>query len=266
MADRERDQVPQPLKTRSVSVKSAERVFKVLELMDREERALTVKEIALILGFPSSSTSALLGGMVKAGYLEIEKPGRRFRPTLKTARLGSWIANRFEVDDRTSLMMQYVSRMTEETVLLAVLDQWTVLYTHVIQSTLPLRLHVPIGTKRPLHMSGTGQVLLADLDDNTITKNFRNMAGLWDIGGDITVEDLLKRVHESRTNGFAVNVDTITPGAGIVAVPIPYKVCGTRAAIAVGGSSSVVREKWEERVNLLRSTITRFSDTPIGLE
>ena len=59
------------------TVKSAARVFEVLEYFDRIRRAATVMEIARTLDYPQSSTSVLLRSMVELGYLE-QDPARRF--------------------------------------------------------------------------------------------------------------------------------------------------------------------------------------------
>ncbi len=246
-------------------VKSAERVFTMLELFEREKRGLTVKEIAYHLDWPLSSASVLLGVMVRLGYLEIEKPGRRFLPTLKTARLGLWVENNFKVDDTTFHIMENIAKLTGETVLLAVKHQWSALYIHVIQATNPLRLHVPTGTKRPLPLSGCGLVLLAALRDEEILSNIDKMQ-MPDAPDEPSANEICRKIHDVRRNGFAVTADAVTLGAGTVAVQLPYEIKGRAAVIGVGGSSTVIRQTWQEKLQIIRAEITRHAAPPIALE
>ena len=51
------------------TVKSADRVFDLLELFERVRRPLRVGEIAERLGVPQSSVSMLLRTMVARGYM-----------------------------------------------------------------------------------------------------------------------------------------------------------------------------------------------------
>lgn len=53
-------------------VKSAGRVFEVLELFRSARRQLTAAEVGHALGYPKSSTNALLRSLVALGYLVVD--------------------------------------------------------------------------------------------------------------------------------------------------------------------------------------------------
>ena len=64
-------------------VKSAGRVFAVLELFDEARTPLSATEVVRRLSFPQSSTVALLKTMVSLGYLAFDQFDRRYLPTMR---------------------------------------------------------------------------------------------------------------------------------------------------------------------------------------
>ena len=59
-------------------VKSASRTFAVLELFRDERRPLRLSEIYTALGYPQSSSTNLLKGMVIEGYLNYNRNTRTY--------------------------------------------------------------------------------------------------------------------------------------------------------------------------------------------
>ena len=91
----------------SVNVKSAVRVFEVLELFDTLRRDASLSEIARELGYPASSTSMLLQSMVECGYLA-QGEKRTFRPTPRVKLLGAWIAPVLDPNGPVISMMEWL--------------------------------------------------------------------------------------------------------------------------------------------------------------
>ncbi len=73
------------------SIKSAQRVFEVLEYFDAEHPEASVTDISRRYGYPQSSASELLSYMVHLGYLRRGLRGRTFRPSMRVAMLGAWV-------------------------------------------------------------------------------------------------------------------------------------------------------------------------------
>lgn len=78
---------------RDPQVKSAARALEILEFFDTIRRPVGAQEVAAALGYPTSSTQALLRSLVAQGYLAWDVQHRRYAPTLRVALLGGgWIA------------------------------------------------------------------------------------------------------------------------------------------------------------------------------
>jgi hypothetical protein len=71
-------------------VKSAARVFELLELFDAERRPLRVTEIVQRLDMPQSSVSMLLKTMVARGYMEFDAADCSYCPSVRISFLNEW--------------------------------------------------------------------------------------------------------------------------------------------------------------------------------
>ena len=102
----------------STNVKSAVRVFEVLEFFDTLRRDASLSEIARELGYPASSTSMLLQSMVECGYLA-QGEKRTFRPTPRVKLLGAWIAPVLDPNGPVTSMMEWLGMQCGQAVVLA---------------------------------------------------------------------------------------------------------------------------------------------------
>jgi IclR family transcriptional regulator, KDG regulon repressor len=113
-------------------VKSARRVFEILEYFDRERRPLGLKDVPDGLGYPGSSGSALLKSLVQLGYLDYDRERRRYFPTMRIAALGGWVHDALFGDGALTGLMNQLHRATGESVILAAQSDLHAQYVHVI--------------------------------------------------------------------------------------------------------------------------------------
>jgi IclR family transcriptional regulator, KDG regulon repressor len=129
-------------------VKSARRVFEILEYFDRERRPLGLKDVLEGLGYPASSGSALLKSLIQLGYLDYDRERRRYYPTMRIAALGGWVHAALFGDGALTGLMNQLHRATGESVILAAQSDLHAQYVHVIHSAGPKRFTVPPGARR----------------------------------------------------------------------------------------------------------------------
>jgi len=217
-----RDRIRVKIPVESSLVKSAGRVLEILEYFDDLQRQSTVMEIADALGYPQSSTSALLRSLVTMGYLNYDAKKRTYITSSRVALLGNWVNSPFFAEGDIISMMKELNEETHDTVVLAMRNGQHVQYIHVIQATSPARLHMTLGTVRPLAASGAGYALLATMTDAEITRIvMRANAEAADGEPLIKTRALLEQIAEVRRKGYAFTCDMVTRGGGIIAVPLP---------------------------------------------
>src|SRR4051794_31187165 len=98
------------------AIKSARRVFEILELFDRERRRLSLKEISARLGYPASSGSVLLKSVVALGYLDYDRRVKTYFPTMRITALGGWVPGALFGEGGVAELMDHLRAVTGETV------------------------------------------------------------------------------------------------------------------------------------------------------
>ena len=101
-------------------VKSAGRVFEVLELFRQARRQLSGAEIGQALNYPKSSANALLKSLVALGYLVVNTRTLRYFPSLSVTQLGEWIPAIVLGSGDAFEILTDVHSATQETVTLSV--------------------------------------------------------------------------------------------------------------------------------------------------
>lgn len=239
-------------------VKSAGRVLEVLEFFDDIQRESTVMEIADTLGYPQSSTSALLRSLVDMGYLTYSPQRRTYITSSRVTLLGSWMDTDFIREGAVISMMKELNEETCDAIILATRNGLHVQYIHVIQATNPARLHITLGTARPLAASSAGYAMLATLTDEEVTRIvMRINAEAADDTPLIKVRDLLETLAAVREKGYAFTQDLVTRGGGMIAAPLPRINGQPQMVVGIGGISEIMRNKEVELASALLGQIDR---------
>lgn len=141
------------------SVKSAGRVFEILEYFARTRRAARLSEIATNLGYPISSVNALLKCMVQEGYMNYDELNRCYLPSARIAHLGSWL--NIDSYEQTFVLeeMYRLREVAQESVVLATPNGIYLEYVDTIHGW--EGINIRRGTRRLLVQTGTGWLFLA---------------------------------------------------------------------------------------------------------
>jgi DNA-binding IclR family transcriptional regulator len=236
------------------TVKSARRVFEILELFARLRKPLSAVDIAAACGYPHSSASAILGTMVGLGYLSYDTGARSYLPTARLPFLVDWIGTKLFDERRVRGLMQELSEATGETIILGAQSGLRVQYVEVIDATGPVRLHASAGDFRPLTHSAMGILLLSRLGDAAIGKLARRLnAEQQDASRHVHLPGLMGAIEATRQQGYAFSVGGITAGGGAMAMFLPEAVGVTPLAIAIGAAeTNLVRNR-----DMLAATMRR---------
>ncbi len=241
------------------NVKSAHRVFKILELFSKEQRALSVAEIAQECDYPQSSTSALMRTIVELGYLSFDRASRTYRPTLRLPLLVNWVSTSLFKGDEILQLMQELSERTRETILLAAENGRYARYIHLIEATGSLRLHAVAGDTRPYTQTATGLVLMSTWDTRRLA-GFIHRANSEeeDPARRVDLAALTKRLEKVRTEGYVVSRSGYIKGGGAVAMLLPRESEEPPMAIGIGGLDASIEENSTHWVELMRSLIPKY--------
>jgi DNA-binding IclR family transcriptional regulator len=238
------------------TVKSARRVFEVLEAFDRERRPLALKEICAQFEYPASSAAGLLKSLVTLGYLDYDRATRTYFPTMRIALLGQWVPGALFGEGAILRLMENLHRKTGETVLLATQSDLHAQYVHAVGTGEPLRAAVPAGTLRPLATSGTGWLLLSRRSDGEIESLCRRID--IEMGRKVDRGVLKRNIAQAKRDGFVFSKHNVTRGSGIIAVLLPGGAFGRTYAIGVGGTVARLERNQDAILKALRRGVARF--------
>lgn len=233
-------------------VKSAARVLDVLEYFADRQGPASVGEICAALAIPQSSASVLLKSLLSLGYLDYDTERRTYMPTLRVALLGSWVQNYYASGENIVELLESIQRATHETVLLAIQNEATVQYIHIVEASHDVRLHFKVGARRPIVRTATGKVLLSLMTNSEIRKIVRRVNSEEPIARHRVKEArFLAEVEKIRSRGFAETRGDMTSGASVIAQLVPTHGGETPMAIGVGGPMERIEAEKEKILKVL---------------
>lgn len=223
-------------------IKSAGRVFAVLELFDAERRPLPASEVERALGFPQSSTLVLLKSMVALGYLTYDLVGRLYAPTLRLAVLGDWIgktAMGVHLDD----LIQEISEATGETVSVSCQNELRMQFLLLHAGRNALTLNIKPGSHGPLFGSNVGRVALSCKSDDEIARLAARINRKPDT--DCESVDLLLAMAEIdriRKQGYGIGYGAYIPSIGAISWALPNDGRTGQLVISVAGPVQSIQQ------------------------
>jgi DNA-binding IclR family transcriptional regulator len=192
----------------------------VLRLFSVERPALSVTDVSRLLGMPKSSASRLLKAMLGAGLLANadDKPRYRVGPLFfEIARLHGSGSRLMDLADAA---LAAICRQTGHTGYVSVLDGADVLVLRVHPGTQTLRVVTPLGSRAPAYATANGRMLLARLDGEAVRALHPAPLAPRSGRSPQTLDEVLNRLRQARSDGWCEAIDEAVPGVGSVAVSV----------------------------------------------
>ena len=246
-----------PNKSENV-VKSVGRVFAILELFDRERRALTASTVAHQLSYPHSSTVAILRSMQTLGYLTHQRDTRTYYPSSQLCQVSEWVIS--NLHDETAILgvMSDLHNDIDETINLSRQTGDFVRFVHGIESTKLLGIRVRPGLVMPLTASHTGMVALATYTDEEVTQIIRDLRRRnYPEARSISIEDALREVRQIRNERLSKGYDVYVKGIGIIAFPLHSQTGSRPFVLAIAGPTERIRENEDRIIRVAKKSINK---------
>ncbi len=235
------------------------RIVAILEAVATAQPA-TVTSVAARVGLSVPTASRLMRELVDEGLLDRSDAtgayalGGRLIAIARTASEGNPLL------EIALPIMEEIRNLTEETVSLHVRAGQARLCIAEVQSRHAVRRVVPVGLTLPLHYGGTGEVLLANLDESERDDYLRQL--------NLSTSErrrLETRLAKTRATNYAIAVGAFERELAGFAVPVSTS-DGQVAALAVSGPSS----RWTPSVmrrhaKRIQHLATQISARALGL-
>lgn len=223
-------------------VKSAGRVFAVLELFDRVQMPLSATAIERELDFPQSSTLALLKTMVALGYLSFDRIDRCYLPTPRVTLLGHWLEAAMEGEVGLQALLEEIGDATGETAALSCQNDLVMQFLAVRPGRNPLTLNARAGDTGPLFRSIIGLSALSQKTDRDIRRLADRIARRPEDGAPpVDIVAVLAEIAAIRRDGHGTGYSRYIHSVGAIAWPLPTGRVKRPIVLSVAGPVESIR-------------------------
>jgi DNA-binding IclR family transcriptional regulator len=234
------------------------RILRIFEVLARSKGGVTLADLSSELAAPKSSLLLLLRPLVAHKYLAHADGRYELGPSI--FQLSAEVLATAGITKILRPYMEELAARCDESVFLALVDRdaRTVTYVDGIDSKQAIRYSVPIGTKRPLHVSAAGKVLLA-FQDPVWRARFLKTGKLKPLTGKPLPDKSAFQVEldDIRASGIAVSIGEAVAGASGIAAPI-VKADGTASyALMIAAPS----DRFMQTMPALRQLLTEVAST-----
>ena len=243
------------------SVKSAKRVFEIIECFGSKRTPLRLKHVVAELSYPSSSVAALLKCMTQLGYLDFDETTHCYSLTSRLADATQWVVP----EGDSGFLEKRLRRLQRDCGELVILAAPAGVYTEYIRTYRALgggvQFHLPPGTRRLMVQGGAGWLFLADRSDEEIAEILRaTVAQNLVSEGDLPLSLLLQTVNRLKRSDVVFgrarrdNIGWFAHwGGALISMRIPVAPDSRHLAICLAGPAERLRTRFDELAETLLS-------------
>lgn len=144
------------------------RAFAALECVAAASAPLSLDDVTVRLGLPKPSVYRILTLLKDADLLQRDDASKRYTagPRLTTFAVALWRNASLRVQWHRALEIAVAE--IGESCNLTLLENDRVLYIDRVETRHPLRLHLEVGTRVPLHCTASGKLFLSQMSDDEV--------------------------------------------------------------------------------------------------
>lgn len=204
------------------TVKSAERLLDVLELLARHTRPVPTMTIARECAIPKSSAHQLLNVMRARNFVTYYEAEHAWGLGVAAFEIGSAYLRSGPLQRLGRPILSELTDRTGDTSHLAILHGTEVLYIDKEEAPGPApKLVTEVGVRLPAHLTAVGRAILAELTEAQVGALYAQQPLVQRTGlGPATVDELLGDLGEIRVRGFSHEDQMVTPGIACLAAAI----------------------------------------------
>jgi IclR family KDG regulon transcriptional repressor len=215
---------------------SVSKAFAILELLANADSPKELVSICNALQMNKSTTYRFLATLKSLGYVVQDIESNRYALGSKLV----WLASRFldAIDLRTIArpVLRQLREETGETVHLAILDHFEVVYIDKLDGRSAVRMASSVGNRVPVHSTGLGKVLFAFMPED-VWRSYVKKVGL-ERRTSNTITDpaaFFEQLRLARECNYSIDNCENEDGIRCVAVPIRDHTGKVVAAFSITG-------------------------------
>lgn len=240
-------------------VNSLARGLSILESYDAANAIMGISELARKTSLPKSTVHRLIQTLCALRYVIPDGASNRYMLGPKVLDLGFTALSSMELRDVAAPYLRKLSKQSGETVNLAILDGWQLVYVERLKTQRIVNINLHIGSRLELYNTAMGRVLAAFQSEDWLSQYLEYLkyipeARRYFLDSGKILHGILADVKDK---GYAINNEELAPGLRSVAAPVinrQGKVVGAVNIAVSSGLFSLERLKEELIPPLLETT------------
>jgi IclR family KDG regulon transcriptional repressor len=228
-------------------VPAVDRAIRILLMLSRSSREMTLAEIAVETGWHKSSVHKILVTLEHHGFLDRNEGTKRYTLGIELAKCGQLVLNNFDINASAKLVLRELADYSGETATFAILRGTKIVIVDVVEPLGGLRVSPPIGTIDPVTAKSNGKAVLAFLPADRVDEIIQTEGLPSKTRNSITKEkNFQNELNTVREQGYAIDVEEFQEGISAVSAPVfgsDGQVFGTLSL--VGPTFRMTKEKMQ---------------------
>ncbi len=201
------------------TTRTVDRALDILLCFGENESGLTLTQISERVGMHKSTVHRLLATLEKKRFVQ-RLDDASYRLGLGLVELGFSVLKTNDIHRQALPYMQRLATEYRENVDLGILDDDSVLYLQVIESTQRVKIASAPGQRLPIHCTATGKVFLAYLPEKQMQTILKSVHRKYPECTATTLAEIQTQLKLIRGRGFAISEQEYEEGINAVAAPI----------------------------------------------
>ena len=219
-------------------MKSLKKAVEILEALAKRENGIGITQLSRELNLPKSTIHQILSTLKSARFVGQNPEDKKYHLGLRIFELGTIVQSQLQLRKIAYPYLYNLSKKTNETTYLVVLEDNRIVYIDSVESTARLRARPVFGERVPLHCTSLGKAIMAFLPEEKINKIIYEDGLERFTENTITDPQVLKRELEKvRKRGYATDNMEHEEGICCLGASIRNHQKEVFAAISVSGPS-----------------------------
>lgn len=247
-------------------VKSLDRALVILERLS-ERGGATLSDLAEDLDQSPATVYRVLFTFETRGIVDFDPVAQTWHIGAGAFHIGSRFLRRTSLVERARPFLRTLMQQTEETANLGMMRDGQVLFLSQVETHHNIRAFFPPGAMSPMHASGIGKALLAQLSDKDVAAIIRtHKLQKFTDQTLVSPEALAADLNETRKRGYAFDKEEKNPGMRCIAAPVFDMHNEPIAGLSISGPSARIPDsRIEELSKAVRNAAAQLTEALGGV-
>jgi IclR family transcriptional regulator, acetate operon repressor len=239
---------------------SLERALGLLKTISLHD-GMSLTDLSEATGLAPSTAHRLLNSLSGHELVSWEDTSQKWSIGIEALRIGMAFQRRNKILLAGRSEMTQLMQATGETVNMAMLDRFDVVFVSQVECEATIRAYFRIGERRAIHASGIGKALLAEMPDARVNDFLRTHKLSRFTPTTLTEPDAMRaELTLIRERGWSLDDEEANSGMRCIAAPVFNEFGEARAGISLSGPTTrLTQTRLAELGTMVKATAARIT-------